>query len=93
MGSLQAREMAEMAQENGIDIRVSLQWHLQHNHFPPVPAYMVEPCLEAINAVNEEDFDKLIGLPEGVGYKGLTVAPAHAIVSGHHLEPWIELTY
>jgi len=88
MGSLQAREMAEMGSN---DLEQALTWHLQHNHFPPIRPYMVDVCIQAIHACNDEDFDKLIGLPDGVGYKGLTVAPAHAIVSGHHLEPWVDI--
>jgi hypothetical protein len=51
---------------------------------------MVPICIEAIDAVNEGDWDRKIALPEGVGYKGLTVAPASAIVEQHHLEAWIE---
>jgi (2Fe-2S) ferredoxin len=51
---------------------------------------MVQACIESIDACNEGNFDKLISLPEGVGYKGLTVAPANAIVEQHHLDAWIE---
>lgn len=85
MGSLQAREMAELGADN---IEQALAWHLQSNHFPPIPTTMVKPCLEAIDAYWEDDLDKLISLPEGVGYRGLTVAPARAIIINHHLDPW-----
>lgn len=87
MGHLQAREMAELGADN---LEQALTWHLRSNHFPPVPTSMVPVCIEAIDAVNEGDWDKEIALPEGVGYKGLTVAPASAIVEQHHLEAWIE---
>jgi hypothetical protein len=51
---------------------------------------MVPTCLEAIDAVNTEgDWDRLISLPTGVSYKGLTQAPASAIIEQHHLEFWI----
>ena len=86
MGSMQAREMAELGADN---IEQALAWHLQSNHFPPIPTTMVKPCLEAIDAVNEGDYTKQISLPEGVGYRGLTVAPANVIVEQHHLDPWL----
>lgn len=86
MGNLQAREMAELGADN---LEQSLTWHLQSNHFPPVPKSMVPICIAALEAYGEEDYDRLIPLPEGVGYKGLTVAPANAIVEQHHLEAWL----
>ena len=83
MGSMQATEMA-----NALPIEQALEWHLRSNHFPPVPSSMVKPCLEAIDAYWEDDLDRLIGLPDGVGYRGLTVAPARAIIVNHHLDAW-----
>lgn len=83
MGINAALDMVELtSMEQGI------AWHLQANHFPPVPLSMVAPCMEAIRAYKEEDIDKMISLPEGVLYKGMTTAPAFAIVEQHHLNPW-----
>lgn len=87
MGNLQAREMAELGADN---LEQSLTWHLTSNHFPPVPKSMVPICIKAIEAYAEEDYERLISLPEGVGYQGLTVAPASAIVEQHHLDAWID---
>lgn len=67
-----------------------IAWHLQGNHFPPIPLSMVSVCIEALDAYNNESVNKLISLPEGVGYKGLTVAPAWAIIDQHHLDAWID---
>lgn len=86
MGSLHAVEMANST----LSLEDALAWHLQSNHFPPVPVSMVQPCIEAIDAYWEDDLDKLIPLPEGVGYKGLTVAPARAIIIQHHLDAWCD---
>ena len=96
MGSLQATEMAEM-----LDSRTAMAWHLQSNHYPPVPVSMIDPCLEAIDACNDLDYDRLIQLPfDGVDrngepfqitWRGQDKAPAWALVEGHHLQPWIEL--
>jgi hypothetical protein len=50
---------------------------------------MVQPCIDAIDAYYDEDFDRQIKMPEGVSYKGLDTAPAHAIIDQHHLEFWL----
>lgn len=75
--------------ENVVDIRQSIAIQLRSNHYPPVPLSMVEPCIEAIYAVQEGDTHKSIDLPEGVTWRGYPTAPAYAIVEGHHLEPWL----
>jgi hypothetical protein len=49
---------------------------------------MVQPCIDAIDAYWADELDRLISLPEGVGYRGLTAAPARAIIVAHHLDPW-----
>jgi hypothetical protein len=70
-----------------------IAWHLTSNHFPPIPLTMVDVCIRAIDAYNEDNAHKVIGLPEGVGYKGLTVAPAWAIIEQHHLDVWVDSDY
>ena len=84
MGHNTALDFAELDLEQGI------AYHLQGNHYPPVPLSMVEPCIKAIDAYWEEDFDRSIEMPEGVFYKGQTHAPAWAIVEQHHLEAWLQ---
>jgi hypothetical protein len=83
------RMYAEGIAATELSIYTQIEWHLKSNHFPPIPESMVKPCIEAIKAANTGDWEKLISLPDGVGYKGLTVAPAHAIVEAHHLDTWI----
>jgi len=84
------RTYAEGIAGTDLSLEKQIEWHLQANNFPPIPKSMVKPCLEAIEATNEGNFDKLISLPEGTGYRGLTVAPAGAIVESHHLDTWIQ---
>jgi len=72
-----------------LSLEAGLAYHLQANHYPPVPVAMVQPCIEAIDAYWEEDFDRAIEMPEGVSYKGKTHAPAWAIVEQHHLGAWL----
>ena len=73
-----------------LSLEAGLAYHLQANHYPPVPVAMVQPCIEAIDAYWEEDFDRAIEMPKGVFYKGQTHAPAWAIVEQHHLEAWLQ---
>lgn len=85
MGRLQAEEMAGLT-----DLDTALDWHLQHNHYPPVPLTMKPVCTAAIEAGNEEDWDREIELPEGCSFQGNSTAPAHEIISGHHLESFLD---
>lgn len=95
MGAMQAMEMAEL-----LSIEDGIAWHLRANHYPPVPLSMIQPCIEAIHACNDGDYERLIQLPfdgerDGkpfqITWRGEDKAPAYAIVEGHHLNAWIEL--
>jgi len=73
------------------DLEMAISIHLQNNHYPPVPLSMVEPCMDAIEAAWNQDYNLMIELPQGVTYRGgATSAPAYAIIENHHLDPWIE---
>ena len=89
MGSITAIGLADTT----LDLETQLLYHLTGNHYPPVPKEMVKPCIEAIDAFYDEDFDRWIEMPM-VGdfqilYKGMSHAPARAIVEQHHLEWFI----
>jgi hypothetical protein len=87
MGSNFANDLT-LADNLTIENQIAI--HLSANHYPPVPAIMVQPCVEAIDAVNDLGlWDLEIPLPEGVSWRGLTTAPAHAIIEQHHLDAWI----
>lgn len=84
MGLIRAMDYAEG------DLETGLTWHLQHNHYPPVPLSMLPICKEAIEAADEEDYYREIPLPEGVLYEGETTAPVYAILEHHHLAPFLK---
>jgi len=87
MGSNFANDLSVM---DNLDIERQIGIHLSANHYPPVPAIMVPTCIEAIDAVNDAGlWDLEIPLPEGVLWRGLTTAPAHAIIEAHHLNAWL----
>ena len=77
----------DLAQE--LDLEIAIGYHLQGNHYPPVPLSMVQPCIDAIDAYYEDDAMREIEMPEGITYKGRTTAPAYAIIEQHHLSAWL----
>jgi hypothetical protein len=84
MGYLRASEMAHLA-----PLDTALRWHLQHNHYPPVPASMVSVCRRAIKAAKAGDTERRLRLPKGVTWKGERTAPVWAVIEGHHLEAFL----
>jgi hypothetical protein len=91
MGSNFANDLVTLGDLGvALDIESQIGIHLRSNHYPPVPLTMVKPCIEAIDAVNDAGLWNLdIPLPEGILWKGLTSAPAHAIIEAHHLNAWL----
>ena len=79
----------DLSEELELDLEMAISIHLRSNHYPPVPLSMVEPCIEAIDAYWDEDYNKSITLPEGILWKGETYAPASAIIEAHHLDAWL----
>jgi hypothetical protein len=86
MGSVTAIGLADSV----LDLETQLGYHLQGNHYPPVPLSMVQPCIDAIDAYYEEDYNQEINLPHPITWKGNATAPASAIVEAHHLEWFID---
>lgn len=84
------RQLAEALTELDTSMRQQIEIHLVSNFYPPIPRFMAQPCVDAINAYLEEDTNRMIDMPEGVTYKGSTSAPAWAIVEQHRLSPWLD---
>ena len=87
MGSNFATDLA--SGDLGLSMSDSIRIHLSSNHYPPVPATMVQPCLDAIDAYFDEDYQRPIQLPMPITWKNKSSAPASAIVEAHHLEAWL----
>jgi len=68
------------------DLETAVRWHLSANCYPPVPSFMIQPCVDAINAVLEDDYNQVVDLPDGVTYKNLSTAPAWAIIENYRLD-------
>jgi hypothetical protein len=74
-------------------------WHLQGNHYPPIPSVMVEACVEAIELARLGYYDTEVKLPIGeskdgepfqITWHGQDTAPVSAIVEAHHLDGFIQ---
>lgn len=85
MGRLLAEELSEL----DAPLLKQIEIHLVSNFYPPVPAFMAQTCVDALNAYWEQDTNRIIDMPKGVSYKGSTSAPAWAIVEQHRLFPWL----
>lgn len=88
MGSTFATELASNELLD-LDLETQIGIHLTSNHYPKPPLSMVQPCVDAIDAYYDEDYSKLIELPEGVSWRGNTSCSASAIVEAFHLDAWL----
>jgi hypothetical protein len=76
--------------ELDIPLKEQIEIHLVSNFYPPIPRFMAQTCVDALNAFWEQDTNRMIDMPEGVSYKGSTSAPAWAVVEQHRLSPWLD---
>jgi hypothetical protein len=90
MGRLQATELAnsEMTLERQIEI------HFSSNCYPPIPKQMIPVAVEAINAYWDEDYAKVIKLPEGVEFRnGNDWVFASQAIESLRLDAWLDEIY
>ncbi len=71
-------------------LRVALEWHLQSNHFPPIPVVMVPVAERAVLAARRGDYARHLRLPAGVLWRGKRSAPVSAFVESFHLAAFID---
>ncbi len=65
MGRLGAEAFADQITEGNTNLRAALSWHLRSNNFPPLPAFFIPTCIAAIEAGQDEDWDRELPLPRG----------------------------
>jgi hypothetical protein len=90
MGRMQAMELAgsEMPLEQQIAI------HFSSNCYPPIPSKMIPVAVEAINAYWNEEYAKVIQLPEGVEFRnGENWVFASQAIESLHLDSWLSEIY
>lgn len=74
-----------------VDLDMTLHWHLQGNHYPPLPLDLIEPCKQAIEAGYDDDWDRRIDLPNGLLFRGKPRATAQDLIESCHLETFFEV--
>ena len=83
------RTTAVAISELDIPLKEQIEIHLVSNFYPPIPRWMAQTCVDALNAYWEQDTKRMIDMPNGVTYKGSTSAPAWAVVEQHKLDTWL----
>ncbi len=73
MGRLGAVAFAEQVEEGNASLRQALAWHLQSNHYPPIPTFFIPTCVAAIEAGNDGEWDLDIPLPRACATHGVLV--------------------
>lgn len=86
MGQLNTQHFLAVTQS----MHESLTWHLQANHYPPIPVEFVEPCKEAIYLARQGLFDEVVELPEGCNRRGRRFVNVATIIDDLHLHSWVE---
>jgi len=89
MGGLAAQGFADAVGEGHCSLETALRWHLQSNHYPPLPLGLLPVCVAAIDAAIAGDWDNDIELPDGITWRGSSSAPVHAVIEAHHLEAFL----
>jgi len=73
--------------ENELDQNKSaaaIEWHLANNFIPPYPPQLLGYCMQALDACNSGDSERVISLPGGVN------VTASELVSDLKLEDLLE---
>lgn len=85
------RMYAEGIRETEASLEQQISWHFKGNCYPPPPQEMIPVAVAAINAiVEDQDWDRMIDLPEGVQYRGEDQVAAHQVVESFRLDAWVD---
>lgn len=85
MGMMTAMDL----QEQGLSLEQQLSIHFSSNCYPPIPKIMIPVAVEAIDAYWEEDYSRMIPLPEGVEFRtGATSVSASQAIESLRLDAW-----
>jgi hypothetical protein len=64
--------------------------HFRSNCYPPIPQLMIPVAVAAIDACWEEDYNRLIPLPDGVEFRdGSKSVSASQAVNSLRLDAWL----
>ena len=90
MGRMTAMSLTEM----DVPLEQQLAIHFSSNCYPPIPSIMIPVAVEAINAYWDEEFAKVIQLPEGVEFRnGENWVFASQAIESLRLDAWLSEIY
>ena len=73
-----------------LPLEQQIAWHFSSNCYPPIPSKMIPVAIEAIDAYWEEDYSRMIPLPEGVEFRdGSTSVSASQAIDSLRLDAWL----
>jgi hypothetical protein len=88
MGRAGTEGFAELVEAGEVSLETSLEWHLQDNHFPPLPKTLIPICVEAIQRANDGDWDADVKFPSHSNFRDS--AKVSDLVEALHLEAFIQ---
>lgn len=92
MGSLSAQGFADAVNDGDVQLTTALSWHLSSNHYPALPSFFIPTCIAAIEAGNDEDWDREIQLPRGCAAHKKPTALDATECEAHNDEDTCEIT-
>jgi hypothetical protein len=87
MGSMFVEGLKELGD---IELEDMVSLHFASNVYPPIPQFMVQSAVAAIQACNKGDYNEVIQLPMGVTYRDSEFVDAWTFVEQHRLEGFVE---
>ena len=89
MGYATAAGFAEAVEDGSVTLRAALDAHRVSNLYPAPPSYMLDVMVAAVEAVQQEESDILLALPEGVLWRDETHVPAYAVIESFRLDAFV----
>ena len=85
MGMMTAMDLAS----SDVSLEQQISIHFSSNCYPPIPKIMIPVAVAAIDAYWEEDYSRMIPLPEGVEFRtGATSVSASQAIESLRLDAW-----
>jgi hypothetical protein len=85
MGMMTAMDLAG----SEVSLEQQLSIHFSSNCYPPIPKIMIPVAVAAIDAYWEDDYSRMIPLPEGVEFRtGATSVSASQAIESLRLDAW-----
>jgi hypothetical protein len=76
--------------DTDLSLEDQISIHFRTNCYPPIPLLMIPVAVEAIDACWEEDYNRLITLPDGVEFRnGSKTVSASQAIDSLRLDAWL----